>query len=93
MKIDLYSTVPLMLAMVLLVGFFTVLIVAKPMNANAIRVACVGDSNTHDTQYTADLASMLGNNYTVGNFGVWPHYYFNGFRKTLCGPTGIPGCS
>jgi acyl-CoA thioesterase I len=35
-----------------------------------IRVACVGDSITQITKYTADLQAMLGSNYTVGNFGV-----------------------
>lgn len=35
-----------------------------------IRVACVGDSITQITQYTADLQTMLGPNFTVGNFGV-----------------------
>jgi lysophospholipase L1-like esterase len=35
-----------------------------------IRVACVGDSITADTEYPGDLGSMLGSNYTVGNFGV-----------------------
>lgn len=35
-----------------------------------IRVACVGDSITQITNYTADLQTMLGANYTVGNFGV-----------------------
>jgi lysophospholipase L1-like esterase len=35
-----------------------------------IRVACVGDSITHDTGYPAKLGTLLGANYTVGNFGV-----------------------
>ena len=34
-----------------------------------IRVACVGDSITEITGYPAVLQSMLGDNYTVGNFG------------------------
>lgn len=34
-----------------------------------IRVACVGDSITEITGYPSDLQSMLGDNYTVGNFG------------------------
>jgi lysophospholipase L1-like esterase len=37
---------------------------------NTVRVACVGDSITHDTEYPDDLGRMLGANYTVGNFGV-----------------------
>jgi acyl-CoA thioesterase I len=35
-----------------------------------IRVACVGDSITERSGYTEKLASMLGSNYSVGNFGV-----------------------
>ncbi|MCW4002955.1 MAG: GDSL-type esterase/lipase family protein [Candidatus Bathyarchaeota archaeon] len=34
-----------------------------------IRVACVGDSITQDSGYPSDLQTMLGSNYTVGNFG------------------------
>jgi lysophospholipase L1-like esterase len=35
-----------------------------------IRVACVGDSITEGTEYPMDLQELLGDNYTVGNFGV-----------------------
>jgi lysophospholipase L1-like esterase len=35
-----------------------------------IRVACVGDSITEITGYPADLQSLLGAKYSVGNFGV-----------------------
>ena len=35
-----------------------------------IRVACVGDSLTQSTYYPSDLQTLLGNNYTVGNFGA-----------------------
>jgi acyl-CoA thioesterase I len=63
----------------------TVLIVQRVVRATdeikqaaAIRVACIGDSITfvvgtkdHKTQsYPAQLAGMLGDGYTVGNFGV-----------------------
>jgi acyl-CoA thioesterase I len=41
-----------------------------PRRTTPIRVACVGDSITQITKYTADLQAMLGSNYTVGNFGV-----------------------
>ncbi|MCW4009059.1 MAG: GDSL-type esterase/lipase family protein [Candidatus Bathyarchaeota archaeon] len=37
---------------------------------NTTRVACVGDSITRDTDYPDILSTMLGANYTVGNFGV-----------------------
>ncbi len=50
----------------------TSVLTPKPSVANArpIRVACVGDSITEITRYTVDLQSMLGPNYSVGNFGV-----------------------
>jgi len=35
-----------------------------------IRVACVGDSITEITGYPSKLQSMLGDNYSVGNFGA-----------------------
>jgi acyl-CoA thioesterase I len=35
-----------------------------------IRVACVGDSITEGTGYPAGLQALLGDNFTVGNFGV-----------------------
>jgi len=34
------------------------------------RVACVGDSITENSGYPSDLQSLLGSNYSVGNFGV-----------------------
>jgi lysophospholipase L1-like esterase len=37
---------------------------------STIRVACVGDSITSDTKYPLDLGVLLGENYTVKNFGV-----------------------
>ena len=43
---------------------------AKPVSENTIRVACVGDSITRDTEYPEILSTMLGANYTVKNFGV-----------------------
>jgi len=38
--------------------------------SNVVRVACVGDSLTAISGYPLDLQKMLGDNYTVGNFGV-----------------------
>jgi lysophospholipase L1-like esterase len=35
-----------------------------------IRVACVGDSITEITGYPSDLQTLLGANYSVGNFGA-----------------------
>jgi acyl-CoA thioesterase-1 len=39
------------------------------ISANLIRVACIGDSITESTDYPQDLQTLLGTNYTVGNFG------------------------
>ena len=42
----------------------------KRETSTLIRVACVGDSLTHWTQYPNDLWMLLGSNYSVGKFGV-----------------------
>jgi lysophospholipase L1-like esterase len=39
-------------------------------SANLIRVACIGDSITELPYYPDDLQTLLGSNYTVGNFGA-----------------------
>jgi lysophospholipase L1-like esterase len=39
-------------------------------DSSLIRVACVGDSITAITGYPSDLQSLLGSEYSVGNFGV-----------------------
>jgi lysophospholipase L1-like esterase len=38
-------------------------------NNNLIRVACVGDSITEGTDYPNELWMLLGQNYSMGNFG------------------------
>lgn len=40
-----------------------------PSSSSPLRVACVGDSITQDSEYPSDLQSLLGPNYLVGNFG------------------------
>jgi len=40
-----------------------------PTHGFPIKVTCVGDSITQDSEYPLDLQTMLGNNYSVGNFG------------------------
>jgi lysophospholipase L1-like esterase len=42
----------------------------KTKPTQPINVACVGDSITEWSGYPADLQVMLGENYSVGNFGV-----------------------
>lgn len=39
-------------------------------SANLIRVACIGDSITELPDYPHELQTLLGTNYTVGNFGA-----------------------
>jgi alpha-L-fucosidase 2 len=48
----------------------TVWLSTKNYESNKIQVACVGDSITEGSRYTSDLKSLLGVNYSVGNFGV-----------------------
>lgn len=40
------------------------------VDAQTLRVACVGDSITEYSGYTAKLQEKLGSSYVVGNFGV-----------------------
>jgi lysophospholipase L1-like esterase len=42
----------------------------QPQPKLPINVACVGDSITQGSGYTTNLQVMLGENYSVGNFGV-----------------------
>ena len=39
-------------------------------SSNIIRVACIGDSITELPYYPNELQTLLGKNYTVGNFGA-----------------------
>jgi acyl-CoA thioesterase-1 len=39
-------------------------------STNLIRVACIGDSITELPYYPQELQTLLGTNYTVGNFGA-----------------------
>ncbi len=59
---------------VLVASFLTVFFLLDSENAEEIsypiHVACVGDSITNGTYYPADLQALLGDNFTVGNFGV-----------------------
>ncbi len=40
-----------------------------PFHSGPIRVACVGDSITENSGYPMDLQALLGDNFTVANFG------------------------
>jgi lysophospholipase L1-like esterase len=67
----------LAIAIVVLVSPLAVFKIINLQNSKAptasmrgpIRVACVGDSITEITGYPSALQSMLGDNFTVGNFG------------------------
>lgn len=69
------------IAIVVLLSPLAVFTISNPQNASTteassvtnsdfIRIACVGDSITANSGYPVELQSMLGANYTVGNFGV-----------------------
>lgn len=70
--------VALAVAIIILVSPFAIFKLTNLQNSKSptasasgpIRVACVGDSITEITGYPSLLQSMLGENYTVGNFGV-----------------------
>ena len=51
-------------------SLFLVYLTNAGSSQRPIRVACVGDSITEFSGYPDDLQSLLGENYTVGNFGV-----------------------
>jgi len=60
----------------LVVGLATIILLSSltafyfSIPRSVVRVACVGDSITEGTEYPQDLASMLGSNFNVRNFGV-----------------------
>jgi lysophospholipase L1-like esterase len=54
--------------MMLLVGMSALIKAGE--NKSPIRIACVGDSITEGSGYTDDLRTLLGANYSVGNYGV-----------------------
>jgi lysophospholipase L1-like esterase len=58
------------LGIVIILAVFALVLGTPSATASDVRVACVGDSITSDTKYTDDLSSLLGENYTVENFGV-----------------------
>lgn len=61
----------LVLTTLLLLTSITIFFVVSAEDINRpIRVACVGDSITEGSGYPFKLQTMLGSNYTVGNFGV-----------------------
>lgn len=61
----------LIMSIILLLSSITIFFVVSAENMNQpIRVACVGDSITEGSGYPFKLQTMLGSNYTVGNFGV-----------------------
>ena len=72
------SLIAIAIVLVILISPLAVLKVVDSKNtrpqtasiSDPIRVACVGDSITEDCGYPTDLQALLGDNYTVGNFGV-----------------------
>ncbi len=64
----LFATGLILLLVALGIGAFGIAVLSQP-TPDVIRVACVGDSITEGA-YPYKLRSMLGSDYTVGNFGV-----------------------
>ncbi len=65
----------------LAVFFFETQLGSAHTSESTIRVACVGDSITIDSDYPDRLKRMLGANYTVENFGVGGSTVSLQFRK------------
>jgi len=57
-------------AVMVLTGLTTFFFETQNVTADTVRVACVGDSITRDTDYPELLSTLLGDNYTVKDFGV-----------------------
>ena len=57
-------------ALILLASLTAFSFAGETGTRNTIHVACIGDSITIDTGYPEYLGTMLGANYTVGDFGV-----------------------
>lgn len=55
---------------VMVLVLFVSLFIQTAQTKSPIRIACVGDSITRGSGYTGKLQSLLGENYSVGNFGV-----------------------
>ena len=70
MKISLKRFAALFVTVILVASFAVLFFGTQIAAASPVRVACVGDSITRDTNYTEVLSTMLGDKYTVGNFGV-----------------------
>ncbi len=58
------------LAAIIIVSLAAYVAVAQLNEETKIKVACVGDSITSDTNYPKDLSGLLGSIYDVKNFGV-----------------------
>ncbi len=61
----------------------------KPVTAQIIRVACVGDSITEISHYPEKLQAMLGDGYLVGNFGVTGSTVSNNASKPYINQTAF----
>jgi len=55
----------------------------------SINVACVGDSITEWSGYTADLQALLGKDYSVGHFGVAESAVSNSWFQTYVNQPAI----
>jgi len=55
---------------VLVVSVTLIVVFSEAFRGSSTRVACMGDSITELTAYPADLQDLLGDGYSVGDFGV-----------------------
>ncbi|MGA2386231.1 MAG: GDSL-type esterase/lipase family protein [Candidatus Bathyarchaeia archaeon] len=92
-KMQLIAIVIAIMILATVIGRFHPLSLQTKEASDPIRVACVGDSITEITGYPSDLQTLLGDNYSVGNFGVsgstvllnsWePYMNQSAFQKAL----------
>jgi sialate O-acetylesterase len=60
----------IIIALIALTTVAVIIQITLQGNKNTMRVACLGDSLTEASGYPSDLQTMLGANYSVGNFGA-----------------------
>jgi lysophospholipase L1-like esterase len=82
-----YAVILIIVISLTAVFFQSLRIQANP--ANSTRVACIGDSLTAVSSYPAILQTMLGGNYTVGNFGFVGSTVLSNTSKTYINQTAF----
>lgn len=66
-----FQAIAITAILIIATSFLAISLVPKiSVSAKPVKIACIGDSITRGSGYTEKLQSLLGKNYTVGNFGV-----------------------